>query len=1363
MIYFIAFLLLVGNVEVREISSYLRSLPVLPLLSEWTEDSKWDDVKCFGSRQIIPKHVRDLQSMVAACRASLLVEMSESVMIAEIIAKAIADAIPGEVCTDRVDATHSVDDIIEICNKLVKNGLLCKGNVSKALTGTYLKMPLEVLVKLAKAGLLILADYIDAEKSTSRESLLSFHWHEVKNMIQDENSISVVLEFILFVMPIKPDGRKATQDVFNLVTNMIYDIFETHDFSCIFTDTKRRFLLPRLGGFSEWKKSVNPELFSCLLTRYLRNGPKLTIEDSYHQHKNWTFSHLSEASAEAMEFFILNMTTNTLVSILSSSARDDSCNFQRMFTLISVWLIAEEDSIQSLKGIINMLLRDCLEIQNCYLLKLTLLLPRHCSLEQNSGFPTYENWLKGVAGDLEPLFVSNRDALGIFIKGLTDILPLESRDFLLAHISVLPQIHGSAKNLLNEYFIIARTMLKDLSKEESSSAVNSYDSVSVAARGDVERGLRQFQESGTIPKSILEMSVFRKGYFVGSFLPVLLAPEAVKQNETRQSFIEYLRRAGKVPTWMYNNYCQEVEKEKASLQFEKAGSDLNVIIDIVMQKIKELPRVVNDILKIEETKKQRTSLQLYVASLSEHIVKLNKTMSHCEESSRKEQLRYKDVIDVFLDSLCNAFASCLEHGRSPFDVAKWLVFPITRSIQNCYEFTFEVKMRVLTLLHTETNTLEKYHMQALAGIVAVLDGIKKIHSKESSVLRKAVFCSIGGPSRSFARVTKSIEFVSYLLFFCKELYTNIVFHEDCITSDICITDETVYIDSCILEIWLLMQTKLIFSTNVLGEYDELELTGELKRTKEVLDFVDTIRQEKVYSERFASLHINLKMWVEFEMEMDERQDLLPSYLKIDYYYRIIHFNAKSPLFNDSWTYSSVASAIVMCMLTNDPTRKLHAPPVCSTCHDSISSNIDRSKASCLVCDFNNTSTAQLSLRSYAESRTPSSFLSLLNSLNKNIALETEAGDCDLFSSSKSWLYNSIDNWLTSVASDDTTSNFRSSEYESHLLCNILDALPSGLLFGSTVAAETDADDIICDVIALIDKVAKLFCNCKPFLPCSLTVKFLAALVGHIGELGTLDNKMKQDRSTTLQRIFSSCPIFAISTVRHLKNTTIAKYVRSAAVSGVYPFDAIVELTNALKISDYNKALYRTFSRTIVAVAIYNDWYSKESHLKEACLSSILNLSEDMLEKILECVLWNLLSSIIRGQPLLGNSFAATVKIATCLVAKIPVLTINLVSDILQGSTDHGLKDLRSLVVRKQTAELFPLAFIKVLAGMDALFLKRFSKIECSKTTVVQCIKNCDAILSCLNSGPTQNLLITPFDLEFLKEVSNIEQILEIQR
>ena len=1362
MIDFIAIIFLVGNVGVRKISSYLRSLPVLPFLSEWTEGSKWDDVKCLGSRQSIPKHIGDLQSMVGMCRDSLLFEMSESVMIAEVIAKAIVDAIPGDVCTDRRNAMHSVDDVIEICNKLVENGLLWKGNVSKALSDTCLKVPLEVLIKLGKAGLLTLADYIDAEKTTNRESLLNFHWHEVKDMIQDENSIPVVLEFILFVMPIKPDTGKATQSAFNCVVNMIYDIFETCDFSYIFTDSKRRFLLPRLGCFDAWK-IVNPELFPCLLPRYLRNGPKSTIEDSYRQHKNWTFSHLNENSVEVMEFFVLSMTAKTLTSILSSLARDDSCNFQRMFTLVSVWLIAEEDSLQSLKGIINMLLRDCLDIQNCYLLKLSLLLARHCSLEQISGFPTYENWLKGATGDLEPLFVSNRDALAIFIKGLTDILPLESRDFLLVHMSVLSQIHSNAKNLLNEYFIVAKTMLKDLSKEESLSAVNSNDSVSVAARGDVERGLRQFQESGTIPKSILEMSVFRKSYFVGSYLPVLLIPEAVKQSETRQSFIEHLRRAGKVPTRMYNKYCQDIEKEKAVLVFDKAGSDLNVIIDIVMQKIKKLPGVVNDILKIEETKTQRTSLQLYVASLSAHIVKLDKTMSLYEESSHKEQLRYKDVVDVFLDSLCNAFASFLEHRRSPFEVAKLLVLPIIRSIQDCYKFTFEAKLRVLKLLYTETNTLEKYHMQALASVVAVLEGIKKIHSKNSSVLREAAFCSIGGLSRSFARVTKSIEFVSYLLLFCKELYSNVVFHEDWITSDICLTDKAVYIDLDILEIWLLMQSKLIFSTNVLEEYDEFELTEELKRTKEVLDFVDTIRQEKVYSARLASLHFDLKMWVEFEIEMDERQELLPSYLKLDYYYRIIDFNAKSQLSNDSWTYSGVANAIVICMLAYDPTRKLHVPPVCSTCHDDKSSNLDRSKSSCLLCDTNSTLITQLALRSYAGNQTQNPLLSLLNSLNKNIALETEAGDCDLFSSSKSWLYNSIDSWLTSLPSDDMTSVSSNSDYEPHLLCSILDALPSELLFGSIMAAETDTDDIICNVITLIDRVAKLFYDCKPFLPCSLTMKFLVALMGHIGELGTLADKMKRDMSTTLQRIFSDCPIFAISIIKHAKNTTVAKYVRSAAVSGVHPCNAVVGLTKALEIPDYNEASFRTFSPTIVAVSIYNHWCSKEPHLKEALLSSVLNLGEEMLEKILECVLWNLLSNMIQGQPLLGHSFAASVQIATRLVAKIPIRTLRLVSDILQGSIDSGIKDLRSLVVRKRTMELFPLAFIKVLAGMDALYLKRFSKIEYAKTTVVQCIKNCDAVLSSLNSGPARDMLITPFDLEFLKEVSNIEQILEIRR
>ena len=1291
----------------------------------------------------------------AVCKECPLFDISESMVITESVAKAILDAIDGSTLSASDGNTFGIDEIVKVCTKLDNQGLLCKRNMSRLLASNLINIPMEVLIKLVNAGLLLWADYME----NGCESHHSFLWRDVRSKIKDEDSRGVILDLILSFITVKPRAGDIPEKVCRTINRMICDIIEIHDFSCIFTDTKKRFLLPMICDFDNGNRKMNLEFFVDLFSGYLTGGSMPTIEESYRQHKKWTFRNLNENAMEAMECFVVSISADKIQSIVSSSVRDDACNIRRLLSFLSVWIVTSEDSIPNIKPIIEKLLVVSLEVQNSYAVKLSLLVARHCSLEHNSGFPSYGDWLRRVVGELGGLFASNRDTIAAYIKCLSEILPLESRDFLSTHLSVLPQASASAKNLVSEYAVVAKTMLKDLAKDESSSAVTSDDSVSVAARADVQRGLRHFQETGTISKAIAELSVFRKGYFVGSFLPVLLHPETVKGDTNRQSFVDELRKAGKVPRKMYSKYCQELEKEKASVCFAKAGSNFDEIFDIVIGKIEELPQLVKGIAKIQEPKRQRAPLQLYVASLLAHFVQFQDALGQTTDSRARRQLRCKEVIDVLLDNLCNCYVVSLELEKSPFEAIIWLIQPIIRSFQCHYKITFEVKKRLLELLSAEMNTLEKYHLQALAGIVSALEDVKTVNGEGLSFVREAVFCSLGGTSRSFTQISKSLEFITYALLFCKKMYADVVILQNDIVPEVVILDEAVFIHSSVLELWVRLRCRLCTTMAVIEDHDDPVLAQELPRIKEVLEIAETLEREEMYSTVLGRLKMNASAWIEFEIEINEKEDLLPQCLKTDYYYRVIDLYSERQQSSDGWTYSDVAIAIVVCMLNSTPSEEFFTPLVCGRYdHNLEYSSIDKSIDNLFVENTKSKSAKRSSFRTDTSKPSFNSLLCLLHSLNEKIELGAETDECDLFSETRSWLFRAIDISLSRITDEDMGNHLRNVEAEINSLCSVLDALPSELLFSSTTA-EIDTDE----AITLINKVFRAFSKGEPYLPCSITIRFLAALMSNFCGPKSLEEERNEGINNNLQYFFSACPILSISLVKHSRHRILARDMQASVANGIGCFKHIIDLIDAIRMTDYQGAALTPLPSMVVAVSIYNDWLSKQPYTKKGfCLSPIMTLNEDQLEKILECLLWNLLSNLIQGQALSADSFVVTLQPIIRLVTRIPSGSICLVRDILQGGSDYGITSLRPLVIKKHFQQLFPMAVIKVLAGMDSLYLRRFSRMENCRETIAQCIEKCSAVMNSINTKRTESVSISPFDLSFLKEVSKIEKVLEMR-
>lgn len=73
---------------------------------------------------------------------------------------------------------------------------------------------------------------------------------------------------------------------------------------------------------------------------------------------------------------------------------------------------------------------------------------------------------------------------------------------------------------------------------------------------DIIKVLESFKSTGQIMRVVLEAYVFRKQYFVGTFLKTLINSRVV-DDRLRDGFIEKLNKMNKIPKHVYNKWKQE--------------------------------------------------------------------------------------------------------------------------------------------------------------------------------------------------------------------------------------------------------------------------------------------------------------------------------------------------------------------------------------------------------------------------------------------------------------------------------------------------------------------------------------------------------------------------------------------------------------------------------------------------------------------------------------------------------------------------------------------------------------------------------------------------------------------------------------
>ncbi len=104
--------------------------------------------------------------------------------------------------------------------------------------------------------------------------------------------------------------------------------------------------------------------------------------------------------------------------------------------------------------------------------------------------------------------------------------------FLLAKVH-LGTLSSRSDHLVEDYLALVRTRIKDLSGSP-------FESSAGTAIDLVQQALLEFEQTGHIISQVIEASIFRAPFYVGSFLPSLLS--ASQDDMVRRNLIRELNR-----------------------------------------------------------------------------------------------------------------------------------------------------------------------------------------------------------------------------------------------------------------------------------------------------------------------------------------------------------------------------------------------------------------------------------------------------------------------------------------------------------------------------------------------------------------------------------------------------------------------------------------------------------------------------------------------------------------------------------------------------------------------------------------------------------------------------------------------------
>ncbi|XP_036998687.2 Fanconi anemia group A protein [Artibeus jamaicensis] len=474
--------------------------------------------------------------------------------------------------------------------------------------------------------------------------------------------------------------------------------------------------------------------FRHTLTQILTHQPVLKVSDAVHMQREWSFARTHPLLTGLYRRLFVLLSPEELVGHLQTVLETHEVNWRHVLSCVSTMVVCFPGAQQLVTDWVARLLARAFESFDLDSMVTVFLVVRQAALEGPSVFPPYADWFQASFGSTRGHHCSSKKALVFLFKFLSDLVPFEAPRYLQVHILHPPLVPSKYRPLLTDYVALAKTRLADLKVSmenmglyaDLSSVGDVIEPHSQAAQ-DVEKAIQVFEHTGKIPVAVMEASVFRRSYYVSHFLTALLTPRVLPSTpDSREAFVESLRRADRIPSSLYSAYrqaCSAAAKEKPAGVARGMETDPSCAEDalaLLTAALGELRAAVAD-------PAQHDALSAQVAVVAE---RLSSALGLCEDDGSPEvskiqlsilaprlEQREQQVVDLLLASFCQSVmvaSSCAPPDRQGSWAAHFVTATCGRALLPA------VLSRLCQLLRHQGPGLRASHVLGLAALAAHL-------------------------------------------------------------------------------------------------------------------------------------------------------------------------------------------------------------------------------------------------------------------------------------------------------------------------------------------------------------------------------------------------------------------------------------------------------------------------------------------------------------------------------------------------------------------------------------------------------------------------------------------------------------------
>ncbi|XP_072135843.1 Fanconi anemia group A protein-like [Mobula birostris] len=509
------------------------------------------------------------------------------------------------------------------------------------------------------------------------------------------------------------------------------------------------------------------QFFYYTLTQILTFNPVLEASDAIRMQGEWCFAKTKTILTTLYRKLFVLFSAEELVIHLRQVLETHEVNWQNVLSCASTLLICQPQTQKLLKELLASLLLNSFENYELESIITAFLLVRQAALEGPAVFISYSEWFKNSFGSANGYHGNSKKALIFLLKFLTDLVPFESAQYLKVHILHPPYVPSKYRALLLEYISLAKTRLADL--QVSVEDIGLYEDLSTAhcppkpqcqALQDVEKAILIFENTGRIPASVMEASIFRRPYYLTRFLPALLTSRVLPESlDSRMAFIDSLRKADKIPDNVYTSYIHACDREKqrllegvsASEEMEHPREPINVL----SAALEELRRVATSPNRSEDVSAQIAVISGQLKTMiddGDDYTAVDKPI-HLNTVRDKLGPLELEVRDLLLKSFCQIFLTTSSFNPSQRQ-SEW-AFLFVKMLCGHRRLLCAVLLRVLQLTTLQGSSLSDVHILGLAGFtihIHILQICISVESPQSadtedvpfvSYLNRFLVCSTG--------------------------------------------------------------------------------------------------------------------------------------------------------------------------------------------------------------------------------------------------------------------------------------------------------------------------------------------------------------------------------------------------------------------------------------------------------------------------------------------------------------------------------------------------------------------------------------------------------------------------------------------